>query len=85
MLTEITNLCSSSIYKQSEVYSEPCQISKLERFVNTVNGSKPLTIFAKHSPEMFDRFLNMPLTNGSISGLYTNIWLGMAEVCNVSS
>ena len=53
--------------------------------MNTVNGSKPLTIFAKHSPEMFDRFLNMPLTNGSISGLYTNIWLGMAEVCNVSS
>ena len=53
--------------------------------MKAVNGSKPLTIFAKHSPEMFDRFLNMPLTNGSISGLYTSIWVGMTEVSDVSS
>ena len=31
------------------VYSEPCQVSKLERFPKKVNGWKRLTIFAKHS------------------------------------
>ena len=32
-----------------EVPSEPCQTSKMEHFVKTINDWKPLTIFAKHS------------------------------------
>ena len=32
--------------KNSEAYSEPCQTSKMERFLKIFNG---LTIFAKHS------------------------------------
>ena len=31
----------------SEAYSDPCQISKMELFVNIVNGLKPLTISQK--------------------------------------
>ena len=33
----------------TEVYLEPCQTFKMEVFVKTVNGRKPLTIFAKSS------------------------------------
>ena len=32
-----------------EAYSKPSQTSKLELFAKTVNGFKPLTIFAKSS------------------------------------
>ena len=32
-----------------EVHSEPCHTSKMKRFTNTVNGFKPITIFAKCS------------------------------------
>ena len=34
---------------------------------------------------MFPRVLNMPLTNGFISGPYTNIWVGKTEAPDVSS
>ena len=33
----------------TDVYSQPCQTSKMENFVKIVNGYKPLTIFAKPS------------------------------------
>ena len=33
----------------SNVYSEPYQISKMERFAKIVNDSKPLTNFGKSS------------------------------------
>ena len=33
----------------AEVYSEPCQISKIKLFVKIVNGFQQLTIFAKSS------------------------------------
>ena len=33
--------------KSSEVYSEPCQLSKMKRFAETVNSLEPLTIFTK--------------------------------------
>ena len=32
-----------------EAYSEPCQTSKMGCFAKIVDGSKPLTIFAKRS------------------------------------
>ena len=35
-------------YFNSELYSDPCQISKMERFVKIINGWKPLTFFAEH-------------------------------------
>ena len=35
--------------KHLEAYSEPYQISKIERFAKMVDGWKPLTIFAKRS------------------------------------
>ena len=31
----------------AEAYSGPCQTSKMELFVNIINGLKPLTIFTK--------------------------------------
>ena len=34
---------------ESEVYSEPCQTSKMECFAKIVSGWKSLTIFAKYS------------------------------------
>ena len=34
---------------------------------------------------MFGRVLNMPLNNGFILGPYINIWLGKAEVSDVSA
>ena len=45
----LRNPCSCNICKQSDAYSEPCQIPKMERFVKTVNVQKPLTFLAKHS------------------------------------
>ena len=32
-----------------DTYSEPCETSKMERFVKIVNNFKPLTIFGKRS------------------------------------
>ena len=32
-----------------EVYSEPCQTSKIEHFVKIVNDFQPLSIFVKRS------------------------------------
>ena len=40
-------LFTSNIF--AEVYSEPCQTSKMETFVKIVNSLKPLIIFAKTS------------------------------------
>ena len=37
------------IYYNTETYSEPFQISKMEHFEKIVNGSKLITISAKHS------------------------------------
>ena len=37
------------IYIISEVYSEPCQTSKMELFTKILNGYEPLTIFAWQS------------------------------------
>ena len=37
------------IYYNTEAYSEPFQISKMEHFAKLVNGSKLITIFAKRS------------------------------------
>ena len=34
---------------KSEAYSEPCQTSKMERFVKIVNGYNPLILLANHS------------------------------------
>ena len=34
---------------------------------------------------MFDRFLNVTLTNGFIPGPYKNIWVGKTEFFDVSS
>ena len=33
----------------TEAYSEPCQISRMERFAEIFNGQKPLIVFAKRS------------------------------------
>ena len=33
----------------SELFSDPCQISKMELFVNIINGFQPLTIYSKSS------------------------------------
>ena len=42
-------LSSENISSQclTEAYSEPCQISKMERYAKIVNGKQPLTILAK--------------------------------------
>ena len=37
------------LFLEAETYSEPSQITKIERFVKIVDGSEPLTIFAKRS------------------------------------
>ena len=34
---------------RNRIHSEPCQISKMEIFVEIVNYQKPLTIFVKRS------------------------------------
>ena len=34
---------------------------------------------------MFDKVLNMPLTNGFISGPYTNVWVSKTRVSDISS
>ena len=36
-------------YIYGKVYSEPCEISKIELYEKIVNGEKPLTIFSKSS------------------------------------
>ena len=33
----------------TEVYSEPCQTSKMDTFAKIVNGLKPLIVFVKNS------------------------------------
>ena len=39
----------SPFLNSAEVYSEPCQSSKIECYAKIVNGWQQLTIFAKHS------------------------------------
>ena len=39
----------SQLCRMPELYSEPCQIYKMARFVEIVNDFQPLTIFAKRS------------------------------------
>ena len=41
--------CLHILFRLSGVYSETCQISKMERFAKIVNGFQSLTIFAKYS------------------------------------
>ena len=40
---------SNNYFSNSEAYSEPYQLSKMERFAKIINGFQPLTIFAKQS------------------------------------
>ena len=47
--------------KVTVTYPEPCQTSKMERFVNVVNGFQPLVFLQNVSSYMFDRVLNTPL------------------------
>ena len=35
------------VEKESEVYSQPCETSKMERFAKIVHGWKQLTVLAK--------------------------------------
>ena len=44
----ICSICQVSMC-HLEVYSEPCQTSKIEHFVKIVNDFQPLSIFAKRS------------------------------------
>ena len=44
-----------------EAYLEPCQTSKMERFVKIITGFKPIAIFEKSSILLFDKVLNMSL------------------------
>ena len=41
----VKTLFTSNVF--AETYSEICQTSKMETFVKTVNGLKPLIVFAK--------------------------------------
>ena len=34
-------------YLETDMYSKPCQASKMERFAKTVSSFQPLTIFTK--------------------------------------
>ena len=38
---------AASVFVLSETYLGPCQTSMIKYFAKTVNGQKPLTIFAK--------------------------------------
>lgn len=59
-------------FKQiSEVYSEPCLTSKVERLAKTVRSKKPLTIFSKRS--MFDIWQGTELTSEFHSQYFLNI------------
>ena len=44
-----------------EAYSEPCQLSKMERFMKVVNDFQTLTNFTKGFILMFGSVLDMPL------------------------
>ena len=50
----------------SEGLTEPCQTSKVGIFVKIFSGCKPLTIFEKAPPWMFNKVLNTPLAFDSV-------------------
>ena len=64
------------IYQTTEVYSEPCHTSMLDRFPKLVNNFNPLTIFAKSSN--FGRVLHTPLNINKFT-VYANLTESEAE------
>ena len=50
-----------TLFFQSLEYSEPCQMSQMDLFVEILNCFQPLSSFQKSAYNRFDRVLNTPL------------------------
>ena len=55
-----------SEFDKSEVYPEPCQISKIKRFAKIVNGISSVIILQNAASLIIDRILNTPFKYGSL-------------------
>ena len=68
-----------SEFDKSEVYPEPCQISKIKRFAKIVNGISSVIILQNATSLIIDRILNTPFKYGSL--ISKMMFLYISTIC----